>query len=422
MLGDCCHLSIGFSFVHLRNFILFPLAGISLSLANPCEPATRGPKQPGPSDVVYEVAVTTPKLHEMTFDTQGTGHFSASDQVVIKAQATALIEKVLVGEGDRVSPGDTLAQLAGSVLNAELTKKQAELKEAEAQLVHDQKNSELAGQIPYRPRTDGEPVFLDEDMPPPAPTNAGVANKTPEPNPAATDWQSKFALDQAHIDKIKKEIDEVEARIKDLNIVAPIGGLIKRRHVTDGALAGAGEPLFEIVNTDPMTVTFTVPQEVSAYVDKQLKVKASPKNAPEVSGEGPIFYISPGVDPVTHSIEIKAHVSNEKNLMKDGEEAFATLTTRKVKKVLLIPRKALVAAEGKQYLFFVNGRQTRRIEAYPLSEADEQGNILVDANLGVDDLVLIVGQERVKDGSFIKVVTTETPTPLPAPPVPTAAY
>ncbi|MDO8518582.1 MAG: efflux RND transporter periplasmic adaptor subunit, partial [Deltaproteobacteria bacterium] len=294
-------------------------------------------------------------------------------------------------------------------LAGRLSKKEAELREAEAALANAQRLYGIAPAMdaptPSFPDEQGkEPVFLDEEENIPPAAKAAPEPSFPDEGIPEEDGFSKVKLLEATLARIRLELTEAEEEMKKLAVSAPIAGMIQARQVTEGSAVQAGEPLFEIVALNPITLSFFVPQEVSAYVDKFIKVTASPNVAPEQVADGTVFYISPSVDPVKKTLEIRMHLPNEAGIIREGQEGKAFVSTRKMEKVLIAPPEVVKAEGDKNFIYVVGGNKVEKTEVQ-VGPKSAKG-IELDANLRVDDPIVISPPAELQDGSFIKIRET----------------
>lgn len=399
------------------RFLILPMAAVSLSLSDPCASRREMPT-PGLADKVVSVSVVYPRFEDIPRHVQATGKFLASDRLTVKAEFDGILEKVQLGEGDRVAVGDPLCLFRTETVKGEIDKKQAELREAEAALENDQRTYQLLGGVLPQPiREPGAEAveeggaFLDEEKNEPEPVppkvNEAITAPTSEPptaeNPDKVDWPSRIRLDEAKAERLTKELDQLEKDLTRYAVTAPIAGVIEKRHVTDGAVVRKDEPLYDIVSLHPITLSVHIPQEVSAYIDKMVKVKASPVHAPELSLDGSVFYISPSIDPVKRTLEIRLHIPNEEGIIKEGQDGQAVVVTRKVDKLMVVPSKAIVQQEGKNYVYVVTGNRAERTEV-TVGDSIGKDEVGIEANLRVDDAIITSGQSSLENGTFIKIM------------------
>lgn len=394
------------------NLLTFPLLlAISFSLNNPCAPEKNQPveKIKKVEEPVRDVSVIYPRFTESTRVVQGRGRFSVSDRLNLKAEFSGMIEKVHVGEGDQVKGGDPLCLIKSDDLNKEIERKQAELKEAEAQLEADRKIFQASGGIETEPGPldeETEPAFIDEETGEPAPYRENSPTPPTVKGPE-TDLESRFKISEARVERINTELDQLEERLKKLIVTSPLAGVIHKRNVTEGSIFEEGDELFEIIVNNPMTLTVHLPQTVASYVDKQSPVRASPLSASDKSVDGTIFYISPEIDTVNRTLEIRLHLPNEEGLIKEGQEGQAVVSTRKVEKLLIIPRRAVVDKEGGKFIFVVmNGKAV--LTEISLGQAMENFDVEITANIRVDDPIVVEGQESLSNGNPVKILDDNT--------------
>lgn len=399
------------------RFFIFPLLllGISFGLPSSCEnPGSRREQIPKPGEIIYEVRAAYPRFEEIPRFITAPGTFLASDKLIVKSELSGVIEKSFLNQGDFVAVGDPLCLFRKEELATAISKKQTELQETLATLEHTQKIYGIAPasepptpSLPAPPSK--EPLFLDEDnkLPPPKGNEPAANEALPEPE---EDGLTKVKMLEATVARMQQELDELQGQILKLTVTAPIAGMIQARQVTEGSAVQAGEPLFEIVTLNPITLSFNVPQEVSAYVDKFIKVTATPAVAPEQTLEGTVFYISPSVDPVKKTLEIRMHLPNENGIIREGQEGKAFVSTRKMEKVLIAPPEAVSTEGNKHFIYVVGGNKVQKTEV-KLGQKTDLG-VEIDANLRVDDPIVVSPPANLKDGSFVKVKETLPLTPL----------
>jgi membrane fusion protein (multidrug efflux system) len=114
--------------------------------------------------------------------------------------------------------------------------------------------------------------------------------------------------------------------------------------------------------------------------------------------------VSPNTDHTSGTIEIRAHIDNPEYRIKGGQKANVSVSTNKVDRVVVLPKKVLVFQDNKSYVFVVYKNQARLTEV-TLGEETEDGNIQVYGDLRVDDPIVVNRPAELKDGSFVKTVS-----------------
>ncbi|MBX7148555.1 efflux RND transporter periplasmic adaptor subunit [bacterium] len=381
------------------HVFVYPFLAFAITFAEPCVPAKKGPPLPGPGDVVFEVQANSPRFEEMARTVIAPGQFMASDRALVTAAVSGQIEKINVNEGDTVHTGDVLAIMQSQSTQLALDTKQAELKEAQAKLENVRKLIQQALNPPNSNITEADKIFLDEEVNEEAPKKE-LPPPPPVPQTAPQD-DEKVLL--ATIDRLNKEIETLNQSLVSLTLLSPLDGIVKAKTAVEGRPLNAGDPLFDLISLNPITLKAHVPQDVSSYIDKMITVWATPAGSTDIKVQGVVSYVSPSIDPATGTLEIKMNFPNEKNAIKDGQAGEAIIKTRKSEKVLVVPKQAVLDEAGQKFVYVVSVNKALKT---PVDIVQTFGDkeVGINADMRVDDLVITSGFDRVSNGSFVKIV------------------
>lgn len=384
----------------MKTTILAALFAVSFQFTNPCSPENQG-RQAGPNDQVVDVEIAYPKFTDKPRVFEARGVFDVSGTIQVRANASGAVEKLYVSEGDRVQKDDPVLSLSNSDLLDQIEMKRNRIKEYNARLNLTRSKVEYGGDV--NPSvTHDEVEFLDEE-PLDKPIEKDYSNDYGEP--PRTQRALALVLENL-IDRVTKEAEVLDKRLLALNHTSSEGGVVTQTYFSEGNKVEFQDVLMEISKTDPMTITFTLPGDLANFVNKRSKVEVVPVEAPEVLGTGRVFFLSPNIDPATKTIKVKAHVSNEKDLIKGGQEAKIKVTSNRMDRVLELPKAAVVNEGKKNFIFIVRGEQARIIEVKDVFPAD--GNkVAVKANISIDDPVIISFPEDLKNGSFVNATESK---------------
>lgn len=225
---------------------------------------------------------------------QATGPLVVEKQVDVAAQREGLVAKIMVEAGQRVRQGQTLAQLDDRQLSADRDAARADVLASEANL-----NNWLA-----------ESKVLESDY------GRDEALWKAQLITAQQLEHSKHRLEAAKFQSerdrqnvlfTKAKLRSLELELEKTRIVAPFDGMVARRYVREGQKVAANDRLFWVTQTEPLRVSFTLPQEFAGKVKLGETVKVSAAGAPG-QHEGKITLISPVVDPSSGTIEVRAQM------------------------------------------------------------------------------------------------------------------
>ncbi|MGE5384442.1 MAG: efflux RND transporter periplasmic adaptor subunit [Betaproteobacteria bacterium] len=206
--------------------------------------------------------------------------------------------------------------------------------------------------------------------------------------------QQKF-MSQAALDKAKADFDAAAAARNAAGaaqshaaIVAPITGVIARRHAELGEMAVPGKPLFTLFAPGGLRVTASVPQ----YRLREVRsVKAAKIQFPELNRWVPASKLTllPMADAVTHVLEARADLPNQ-------PEAIAGLTPGMYARVhfivgeavkLTVPAAAVVRRGEVAAVYVQQADGKWSLRQLRLGEAVGDGEIEVLAGLSAGEKI-----------------------------------
>jgi cobalt-zinc-cadmium efflux system membrane fusion protein len=176
-----------------------------------------------------------------------------------------------------------------------------------------------------------------------------------------------------------------------VTIVAPISGIVADREVTLGQSAqDAGAKLMTIVDSQVVLATANIYEKDLNQVAKGQQVRVTVAGLPNRTFSGRITVIGSVVQGETRVVPVKAEIANSGGVLKPG--MFATLellTDQTTAAVVVIPKSALVEANGKQQVYIQNGQSFEPADVV-LGRAD--GDLIeVKSGLFAGDNVVVQG-------------------------------
>lgn len=381
----------------LKNGFLIPLVVGFFTFSNPCsQRAAYQPERPAEGDAVLEVDVVNPKYAETprTYDVEG--EFEESEINFVTARYSGIIDEAFVNEGDTVAAADPIIAISSEELLDQVDIKRAKIKEFTARLNLAKAKLSIAPE-PDTPVSTDDVTFLDEE---PA-TQPSV--KTGEPAEQPKTLTELVDVLEAMVERYTTEADALDKILLDLHHKSPVAGTVMDVLFSQGNRVKEQDKLVSIARTDPMSIAFAVPQDVASFVDKTSRVRATLIDAPDVSADGTVYFVSPDLDPVNKSIEIKAHVENSGGRIKGGQKARVRLATNKKDLALIVPESSVINHGNKKYIFAVYGNQARLLEVVTGANMTGGRIEVKGVDLNVDDYVVMNPPPGLKNDAFVKI-------------------
>ncbi len=404
---------------------------------------------PGPSDKVFSVNVARVVERNVPDTLEIKGVFAPAQKVEIKSEFSGKVQALSVVEGQTVASGDVLLKIEDEKLQWVLDRQRAELREAEAQLELDTRVGGVAGgeegeevtevveEAPVEPNAGITPPEENVENPEAVPGEEVVALATPgveeegplaerrrlrelrraarlnarrqtvvtptRPAVAPEQNESRVSLDQAKIDRIKAEIAFTEKQMAGSTVISPMDGFVSKVAVAEGSTVKPEDLLVTIVQVDPIDLVLKVPKDQIEKIEKNMEVKATSPDLPNLSFQGEISFIGAELDADRKALELRVRVGNSAFRIKIGMEGVAELgVANKTHPALLIPPIAVLRDKDGKYLYVVRGQVAERQEVETGSSIE--GLVEIKKGLKKDDQVVTQGLDQLKqEEEFVRM-------------------
>lgn len=336
---------------------LLLLAGllVYLNLPQSVEPGKqqRGGKTP--------VSVSVAEQQEFVVLVEALGTAVANESVSLTAQETEVVQAVHFDDGELVEKGQLLLTLSNREEIARVNELEVNLQEAKRQL-------------------------------------------TRIKNLAKENVASEQLLDEqeARVKALKAQLEVANTLLAELEIRAPFAGKLGIRQVSVGALVRPGDVVTTLDDLHLIKVDFNIAENHLASINEGQQVIAESIAYQEQSFTGTVTSIDARLDPVTRSIRARAMIENPDLKLRPGMLLKLDLQ-KQVLNTLVIPERALVPIEDKQYVFVVEGDKVARKEVSVGLRKPGVAQVL--SGLVEGEQVVVEGALKLRDGSNVRILT-----------------
>ncbi len=381
--------------------IMLPLVALSFSFVNPCQKAPDKGLTPAPSDKIFDVSVIHPEFKSISKTHSVDGTIDVSAVNTVTAAGPGALEQIFVNEGDTVAQGDPLTTISNTELMDLITIKRAKVTEVQAKL--DEVRARLEGSPQGdQPTSADDNTFLDEDATDkPVKTPFGPADATVTPPKTLAAMVTYL---QARVDTLTKQADELDHQLQSLSQVSAVNGVVTKIIASKGNRVNAQDKILEISTTNPMSVTFFLPENVASHIYKTAKVSVTPTTASDLNATGTVYFISPNIDTTTSTFEIRAHIDNPDGRIKGNQKANVQVATNRMDRVVVLPKNVIAYENSKPTIFIVYKDQAKQINV-TLGDATDDGQVQVYGDLRVDDPIIVGRPADLKNNSFVKIIS-----------------
>ncbi len=201
----------------------------------------------------------------------------------------------------------------------------------------------------------------------------------------------------------------INARLKDLQLVAPFSGVVGLRNISVGALVSPGDLITTINDDSRMKLDFTVPELYLRSLRVDLPISARSRALGDKVFEGRIYSIDNQIDPVTRAITVRALLPNDNGELKQGMLMSIDLYANQ-RESLVISESALVPMGSSNFVFVVELQDDQQVVERRQVTIGQRlhGAVEILTGLEVDEKVVTHGLQKIRSGTLVNITAEET--------------
>ena len=363
--------------------VLLALAGVAAAVAmvgkqgKAASDAKLG--KDGKPEVTLEFSareVVAPTFVSMPSTIEFSGPLVAPQTAVVRAKAAGTLLSLAVTEGSRVKAGQVLGRIDLAEMSSRLAERDAQLESARATLAQAERtqasNQRLADQ-----------QFIS----------------------ATALEQSKTSLDAARAQAraVQAQLDTARVTLRDGQVLAPIAGVVAKRHVVAGEKVSPEQPLLTIVDLARLELAGSVGTHEVSLLQPGMPVQVTVEGVTQAVA-GKLARIAPAAEAGTRSIGVTIELANAQEKLRAGQYALAKVQLADTIERLTLPLTAVGNSSGQNHVWVIeSGALARR--AVTLGRRDErEGRIEVLQGVRAGGQVLAARFDNLREGAKAVVV------------------
>lgn len=324
---------------------------------------------PAPEPIAVSVVpVTTVKVERVA---DLVGAFFANEEVTVSTQLESRVVWYGPDMGDRVAAGDVIVRLDDAELRTQLREVEAKLDKAHS----DDTRARTLRQEGIMSRQEAERMVTDA------------------------------VVLEAQRDLLKVKLDHTVIR-------SPLSGAVAARKTAVGEIAKVGDPLYTIVQDDPLKFRTPIPERFAAFLHLDQQVRLGVAAYPDKKFTGKLTRINPTAEAANRSILVEAEVANPEGLIKPGFFGSGEIVYDTSSPALVVPDAALTTFAGVTKVYVVkDGKAEERIVRTGVDVGDRQE---VADGVKEGEQVAVTNLERLENGMPVHVGDGTAAAPAPA--------
>ncbi len=191
-------------------------------------------------------------------------------------------------------------------------------------------------------------------------------------------------------------------KVGSTKIHAPFSGIVGLSKKKLNENVSKGELLTSLDNFKIMKLPMDLPERLLPYLNKKLSFSVTTDNIPDYNYKGKLNFIDTRINTETRTIEAYALIDNSSRLLKPGLLMKVDIYLEENPSAILIPEQSLLSIDEKHYVYIVVEDSAKLTEVEIGIKNDSV--IEIKSGLATNDIVIYMGQEKLKDGSKIKIL------------------
>jgi membrane fusion protein, multidrug efflux system len=302
------------------------------------------------------------------------GTLKPNEEVIVSSEVDGIVKYLRVNEGSPVSKGMVLVEINETDYRHEVNRDDAVVRQAEASLANAKLEYERKAAL-YK-----EELVTKQQF---------------------DDISARLALAYGELDRAKATLSIAKEKLTKTKIYSPMHGTVREKKVTAGDYVRNGSQILWIVQSDPIKLSFTVPEKDMGKLKIGQDVLFKVDTYPDTEFKGRLGTIYPSLEEKTRTLQVEALVPNHDNRLKPGLFAKVTLYTGQARDIVIVPITAVLYEDSRVKVFIAEGE---RAKERPVKIGTKYGEYLeIVEGIQKGEMVVVVGQNNLAEGVKMNV-------------------
>jgi len=200
-------------------------------------------------------------------------------------------------------------------------------------------------------------------------------------------------------------LSEAKKHLGDCELRAPISGFVGMRHVDVGDTVAPGNPVFSVLDLDPVKVRVGIPEAEIGTVHEGARARITIPSLNNQQFEGKVEAVGYSADLVSRTFTTKIAIPNPAHVLRAGMISESRIYGPTMVDALTVPGIAITRdLRGIPSVYVYDGTR-QRVFARRVEVGDLIGDeVEIKSGLKPDEQIVVVGQQNVHEGSPVRVV------------------
>ncbi|WP_370664144.1 efflux RND transporter periplasmic adaptor subunit [Acaryochloris thomasi] len=361
------------------------------------------------------------------------GQVEAGARATLNPQIEGTVQQVLVREGDRVTPGMTMAVLDDADSKLALAEARARLAQEKGNLARlqvgtrpeilTQRRAELAAAEAREAEAQdnlGRTASLTEEG---ALSERTLVEVRSEANAATSEkFRVKALLAEAEAGPTREEIDaqkglvaaahaavrQAELGMRRTRIQAAFPGVVESRDADPGDYVEVDDPILTLVSDRSLDIFLEIPESLSGQVAPGKTVNLTARALPDWKQQTSITAVVPSTDTTSRRQLVRVSLNNPPQRLLPGMaiQAYLSMPVENAN-TFVVPRDALTRRGSDWLLFTIRDNAAQQVNVEMVVDLGEEV-IIANPELQEGREIVVNGGDGLTDNAAVKVVNSLT--------------
>lgn len=273
---------------------------------------------------LLESDISTAQKQLLTQTLPVNGTIKATESATVKAKVSGDVKKVFVKEGEAVKAGQILAQIDTTEWASRLAEREANLKQALAQLAIAERSLN---------------------------NNKALVEKGFISMSALETSEDTVAANRAQVNAIQEQLIQARKTLKDATVSSPLNGVVTEKLVSTGDKASLDMKLFTVISPNSLEFEAPLNPQDAARLEPGTPIQLSAPGVQAINST--VNRINAAVNSVSRTVSIYATLPAGSSF-KSGQFATGVLRLARKAEGIVVPMDALRDEAGRQVLYVLS--------------------------------------------------------------------
>ena len=293
-------------------------------------------------------------------------------QAVVKAKVAGDVIGLTVREGEAVRAGQKIAHVESADLQSKLVDRMGAVESARAQVALAEKTRTM---------------------------NVRLLNDKFISQNAFDSTESSYNVARGTLKSAEAQLQLAQNALRDADVIAPLAGIVAKRHVQPGEKVAIEAALVTIVDLRDLEVQALVPALDVPELKLGMPVDLAVDGFGNRRFQGRVERINPSTEPGTRAILVYVSLPNPDAALKSGMFATGRIALAASAPAPTLPLAAVRSEAGQSYVWLIDGGKLARRIVITGRRDETNGRVEIKTTLPAQTPVLASRFDNLKDGA-----------------------